>query len=37
VVLSGAATHVAAGHLLVGYAALGLVLALRPELTGARE
>lgn len=36
-VLSGAATYVAAGHLLVGYAALGLVLALRPELTGARD
>ncbi|MGY1644470.1 hypothetical protein ACI782_25490 [Geodermatophilus sp. SYSU D00703] len=29
--------YVAAGHLLVGYAALGLVLALRPELTGARD
>ena len=35
-VLSGAATYVAAGHLLLGYAALGLVLTLRPELTGAR-
>lgn len=33
----GAAGYVAAGHLLVGYAALGLVLALRPELTGARD
>ncbi|MGY1690922.1 hypothetical protein [Geodermatophilus sp. SYSU D01105] len=29
--------YVAAGHLLVGYAALGVVLALRPELTGARD
>ena len=28
--------YVAAGHLLVGYAALGVVLVLRPELTGAR-
>ena len=28
---------VAAGHLLLGYAALGLVLVLRPELTGARD
>jgi hypothetical protein len=36
-VLSGAATYVAAGYLLVGYAALGLVLALRPVLTGARD
>jgi len=36
-VLSGAATYVAAGHLLLGYTALGLVLALRPELTGARD
>ena len=35
-VLSGAATYVSAGHLLLGYAALGLVLTLRPELTGAR-
>jgi hypothetical protein len=34
-VLSGVATYVAAGHLLLGYAALGLVLGLRPELTGA--
>jgi hypothetical protein len=34
---SGAATYIAAGHLLVGYTALGLVLALRPELTGARD
>ncbi|MGY1683643.1 hypothetical protein [Geodermatophilus sp. SYSU D01176] len=29
--------YVAAGHLLVGYVALGVVLALRPELTGARD
>jgi hypothetical protein len=36
-VFAGAASYVAAGHLLIGYAALGLVLALRPELTGARD
>jgi hypothetical protein len=29
--------YVAAGHLLVGYAVLGVVLVLRPELTGARR
>ncbi|MGK5114669.1 MULTISPECIES: hypothetical protein [unclassified Geodermatophilus] len=29
--------YAAAGHLLVGYAALGVLLALRPELTGARD
>jgi hypothetical protein len=29
--------YVAAGHLLVGYAALGVVLMLRPALTGARH
>ncbi|MBB3085459.1 hypothetical protein [Geodermatophilus sabuli] len=29
--------YVAAGHLLLGYAALGVLLALRPELTGARD
>lgn len=29
--------YVAAGHLLVGYAALGVLLYLRPELTGARD
>ncbi|MGY1792989.1 hypothetical protein ACI796_03250 [Geodermatophilus sp. SYSU D00525] len=28
--------YTAAGHLLVGYVALGIVLATRPELTGAR-
>jgi hypothetical protein len=28
--------YVAAGHLLVGYAALGVLLAVKPELTGAR-
>jgi hypothetical protein len=28
--------YVAAGHLLVGYAGLGLLMTLRPELTGAR-
>jgi hypothetical protein len=36
-VLPALSPFVAAGHLLVGYAALGLVLALRPELTGARD
>ena len=36
-VFSSAASYIAAGHLLVGYTALGLVLALRPELTGAQE
>ncbi len=35
--VSGASSAIAAGHLLVGYTALGLVLALRPELTGARD
>ena len=35
-VFSAAAPYIAAGHLLVGYTALGLVLARRPELTGAR-
>ena len=30
------APYVASGHLLLGYAGLGLLLALRPELTGAR-
>ena len=34
--LPGAASYVGAGHLLVGYAALGVLLAVRPELTGAR-
>jgi hypothetical protein len=34
--LPSLAPGIAAGHLLVGYAALGVVLALRPELTGAR-
>jgi hypothetical protein len=29
--------YVAAGHLLLGYAALGVLLVLRPELTGARH
>jgi hypothetical protein len=29
--------YTAGGHLLVGYVALGVVLALRPELTGARD
>ncbi|RBY90617.1 hypothetical protein [Blastococcus sp. TF02A-26] len=31
------ATYVSAGHLLLGYTALGLILAVRPELTGARD
>ena len=35
--LPAVAPLVAAGHLLVGYAMLGVVLALRPELTGARD
>ncbi|WP_029429957.1 hypothetical protein [Blastococcus sp. URHD0036] len=30
-------TYVSAGHLLLGYTALGVVLAARPELTGARD
>jgi hypothetical protein len=34
---SGAASSIAAGHLLIGYAMLGVVLARRPELTGARD
>ena len=34
---AGAVDYVAAGHLLVGYAMLGVVLARRPELTGARD
>ena len=34
---AGAADYVAAGHLLIGYAMLGVVLARRPELTGARD
>ena len=35
--LPAAAPAIAAGHLLLGYAVLGLVLARRPELTGARD
>jgi hypothetical protein len=31
------AQYVGAGHLLVGYVALGIILATRPELTGARD
>jgi hypothetical protein len=31
------ARFVGAGHLLIGYVALGLILALRPHLTGARD
>ncbi len=34
--LPSAAPAIAAGHLLIGYAVLGLILARRPELTGAR-
>lgn len=29
--------YVGAGHLIVGYLTLGLILALRPHLTGARD
>jgi hypothetical protein len=36
-VLPALSPYVAAGHLLLGYAALGVVLFLRPELTGARD
>jgi uncharacterized membrane protein YuzA (DUF378 family) len=38
-VLSGGAASgwIASGHLLVGYVTLGLLLLLRPELTGARD
>jgi hypothetical protein len=35
--LPALAPYTGAGHLLAGYAALGLVLMLRPELTGARH
>ena len=31
------AQYVGAGHLLIGYVALGIILATRPELTGARD
>ncbi|MFI7599472.1 hypothetical protein [Actinoplanes sp. NPDC049681] len=34
---ASAGRYVGAGHLLVGYVALGLLLALRPHLTGARD
>jgi hypothetical protein len=34
---AGAASFTAASHLVVGYAGLGVVLMLRPELTGARD
>lgn len=37
VLAAGISPYVAAGHLLVGYAGLGLLLALRPELTVARD
>jgi len=36
-VVAGAASYVAAAHLLVGYTMLGVILAVRPELTGARD
>jgi hypothetical protein len=36
-IFTGAASFVAAGHLLIGYAMLGVILARRPELTGARD
>ena len=36
-VFAGAASVVGAAHLLVGYAILGVILARRPELTGARD
>jgi hypothetical protein len=36
-VFAGAASFVGAAHLLVGYAVLGVILAMRPELTGARD
>ncbi|NEK58849.1 hypothetical protein GCU56_13325 [Geodermatophilus sabuli] len=36
VAFAAAAPAIAAGHLLAGYAALGVLLVLRPELTGAR-
>ena len=29
--------YVGATHLMIGYAALGVLLALRPQLTGARD
>jgi hypothetical protein len=31
------AQYIGAGHLLIGYVALGIILATRPELTGARD
>jgi len=34
---AGAAPFIGAAHLVVGYAGLGVVLMLRPELTGARD
>jgi hypothetical protein len=36
VVSEEAGTYISAGHLFLGYTALGLILATRPELTGAR-
>jgi hypothetical protein len=33
----GAAQYVGAAHLVIGYVALGVILATRPELTGARD
>ena len=37
VVFPAAASVAGAGHLLIGYVVLGLILATRPELTGARD
>ncbi|WP_167759035.1 hypothetical protein [Blastococcus sp. TF02A-35] len=35
--LPAAAQYVGAAHLLIGYVALGVILAARPELTGTRD
>ena len=32
-----ATTFISAGHLFLGYTLLGVILAVRPELTGARD
>ena len=37
VLLPAFAQYVGAGHLLIGYVLLGVILARRPELTGARD
>jgi hypothetical protein len=36
-IVPSVASYAAAGHLMVGYVVLGLILAARPELTGARD